>query len=79
MVASHQAVTKVNADVAPKVRSPRGRVSNRSDESSTPERAVNQQRSGALAGWKQQHGDKGRVKETGEALLVPAKKFSEAR
>ena len=36
--------------------------------------AVSQIRFSALAGWKQQHGDKGRVKETGEALLVPGRK-----
>ena len=36
MVVSHQAVTKVNAEVAPKVRSPGGRVGNRTAKATRP-------------------------------------------
>src|SRR3954452_15554642 len=56
--ASHRAVTRVNAVVAPKVRSPGGRAPNRRAKAARTV-AARLTRRDAPGGWERRHGDKG--------------------
>ena len=77
MVASHRAVTKVNAEVAPKVRSPGGRARNRKGEGSMAVAGWLTRRA-TPAGWERRHGDKD-TSSNWRSPPRPAAKAAEAR